>query len=208
MQLGGIRFELRNTQQISGISQKAHAAPPTSYIFLKVSKPPSVELSPSNNLQSVPLTFRAMFHQYFQLGHRIRKHYLSPRVLLCLATGKFVPPIHRKNLYSLQYSMLPAHRAGITEMWHALTAQTPAKKPGLYDNLKVNGKRLNSGGRRHYGHWDEKGYFLVYNVKMWMIINGSNSSGWERTYKIPTSQCDQMKLKHIFMYTVFETYIS
>jgi phosphatidylinositol glycan class Q protein len=70
-----------------------------------------------------------MFHQYFQLGHRIRKHYLSPRVLLYLATGKFVPPIHRKNLYSLQYSMLPARRAGILEMWHALTATAvPAKK--------------------------------------------------------------------------------
>jgi phosphatidylinositol glycan class Q protein len=93
-----------------------------------------------------------MFHQYFQLGHRIRKHYLSPRVLLCLATGKFVPPIHRKNLYSLQYSMLPARRAGITDMWHALTSQAPAKKPGLYDNLKINGKRLNANGRRHYGH--------------------------------------------------------
>lgn len=106
----------------------------------------------SNISQSVPLTFRAMFHQYFQLGHRIRKHYLSPRVLLCLATGKFVPPIHRKNLYSLQYSMLPARRAGIMDMWHALTSQLPAKKPGLYDNLKLNGKRLSGNGRRHYGH--------------------------------------------------------
>ncbi|PMD67247.1 Gpi1-domain-containing protein [Hyaloscypha bicolor E] len=133
---GGICFELRDTQQFSGLFPNVPTPPPTSYIFLK----------------SVPLTFRAMFHQYFQLGHRIRKHYLSPRVLLCLATGKFVPPIHRKNLYSLQYSMLPARRAGIMDMWHALTAQTPAKKSGLYDNLKVNGKRLNGSGRRHYGH--------------------------------------------------------
>jgi phosphatidylinositol glycan class Q protein len=69
-----------------------------------------------------------MFHQYFQLGHRIRKHYLSPRVLLCLVTGKFVPPIHRKDLYSLQYSMLPARRAGIMDMWHALTS-SPIKQP-------------------------------------------------------------------------------
>jgi len=90
-----------------------------------------------------------MFHQYFQLGHRIRKHYLSPRVLLCLATGKFVPPIHRKNLYSLQYSMLPARRAGIMDMWHALTAQVPKKQ--AYD-VKMNGKRSNWNGRRHYGH--------------------------------------------------------
>jgi phosphatidylinositol glycan class Q protein len=92
-----------------------------------------------------------MFHQYFQLGHRIRKHYLSPRVLLCLATGKFVPPIHRKNLYSLQYSMLPARRAGIMDMWHALTATAPPKKMPYFD-LKMNGKRLNGNGRRHYVH--------------------------------------------------------
>ncbi|PBP23056.1 N-acetylglucosaminyl transferas-like protein component Gpi1 [Diplocarpon rosae] len=82
-----------------------------------------------------------MFHQYFQLGHRIRKHYLSPRVLLCLATGKFVPPIHRKNLYSLQYT----RRSGIMDMWHALTADAPRKM----SDLKINGKRLNVNGRRH-----------------------------------------------------------
>jgi phosphatidylinositol glycan class Q protein len=92
-----------------------------------------------------------MFHQYFQLGHRIRKHYLSPRVLLCLATGKFVPPIHRKNLYSLQYSMLPARRAGIMDMWHALTA-TEVTKMMPYFDLKMNGRRLNGNGRRHYTH--------------------------------------------------------
>lgn len=63
-----------------------------------------------------------MFHQYFQLASRIRKHYLSPRVLLCLLTGKFVPPINRKNLYSLQYSMLPARRTGIMDMWAAVNS--------------------------------------------------------------------------------------
>jgi phosphatidylinositol glycan class Q protein len=68
------------------------------------------------------LKFKAMFHQYFQMGHRIRKHYLSPRVLLCLLTGQFVPPLNRKNLYSLQYSMLPARRAGVMEMWNAVNS--------------------------------------------------------------------------------------
>lgn len=68
-----------------------------------------------------------MFAQYFQLGHRLRKHYLSPRVVLCLATGRFVPPIHRKNLYSLQYSMLPARRGGVWEMWRGLTEEWPDK---------------------------------------------------------------------------------
>jgi len=110
--------------------------------------PKTIETS-TDKYQSVPLTFRAMFHQYFQLGHRIKKHYMSPRVLLGLATGKFVPPIHRKNLYSLQYSMLPAKRAGVMEMWHALTAEGP-KKLSAYD-IKVNGKRLN-GTRRQYWH--------------------------------------------------------
>ena len=62
-----------------------------------------------------------MFDQYFQLAHRIRKHYLSPSVVLCLVTGRFVPPIHRKNLYSLQYSMLPARRASIVELWTRMT---------------------------------------------------------------------------------------
>ncbi|KAI9052493.1 hypothetical protein LZ554_003837 [Drepanopeziza brunnea f. sp. 'monogermtubi'] len=127
----GISFELRDTQQLVDTALRT---PPTSHIYLK----------------SVPLTFRAMFQQYFQLGHRIRKHYLSPRVLLCLATGKFVPPIHRKNLYSLQYSMLPARRAGIMDMWRALTDEVP-RKMNVYD-LRINGKRLNGNGRRGYGH--------------------------------------------------------
>lgn len=83
-------------------------------------------LSANSFEQSVPLSLRAMFDQYFQLGQRIRKHYLSPSVILCLATGQFVPPIHRKNLYSLQYSMLPARRAGILEVWTRLT-EKPAK---------------------------------------------------------------------------------
>lgn len=61
-----------------------------------------------------------MLNEYFQLGNRIRKHYVSPGVILCLITGRFVPPIHRKNLYSLQYSMLPAQRVGIQALWKLL----------------------------------------------------------------------------------------
>ncbi|KAG8161972.1 hypothetical protein KVR01_007737 [Diaporthe batatas] len=104
---GGIRFELRDTQNYRVVHNPAIPdLPSTSVIYLK----------------SIPLTFRAMFHQYFQMAARIRKHYLSPRVLLCLLTGKFVPPINRKNLYSLQYSMLPAKRSGIMEMWAAVNS--------------------------------------------------------------------------------------
>ena len=85
-----------------------------------------------------------MFHQYFQMGSRIRKHYLAPRVLLCLLTGKFVPPINRKNLYSLQYVMLPGRRAGIWEMWEALRSLPPLKtKSVAYPDI--------SGGRRMRG---------------------------------------------------------
>jgi phosphatidylinositol glycan class Q protein len=62
-----------------------------------------------------------MFHPYFELGGRIRKHYLSPSVFLSLASGQFVPPIHRRTLYSLQYSMLPAERASASELWELLT---------------------------------------------------------------------------------------
>ncbi|KAI9731442.1 MAG: phosphatidylinositol N-acetylglucosaminyltransferase subunit gpi1 [Claussenomyces sp. TS43310] len=134
---GGIRFELRDTQPTAASPSAGSAlSPPTSHIYLK----------------SVPLTFRAMFHQYFQLGYRIRKHYLSPRVVLCLVTGKSVPPIHRKNLYSLQYSMLPAQRVGIMQMWQVLTAVPPKKEP----TSAMNGRRfmLNGsgvvGGRRRY----------------------------------------------------------
>ena len=80
-----------------------------------------------------------MFHQYFQMAQRIRKHYLSPRVFFCLLTGKFVPPINRKNLYSLQYSMLPARRAGIMEMWNAVNSLPSKKRPPV---PIMNGKRF------------------------------------------------------------------
>ncbi|MCJ1467272.1 phosphatidylinositol N-acetylglucosaminyltransferase subunit gpi1 [Pseudocyphellaria aurata] len=105
---GGICFDLRDTSSVSLRVAESKNLPPASHIYLK----------------SVPLSLRAMFNQYFQLGHRIRKHYLSPSVFLCLATGRFVPPIHRKSLYSLQYSMLPAQRASILEVWHRLTEKS------------------------------------------------------------------------------------
>ncbi|KAK4461085.1 hypothetical protein QBC42DRAFT_179242 [Cladorrhinum samala] len=116
---GGIRFELRDTKDfrhaVNDSSSSSSLSTSTSVIQLK----------------SIPLNFKAMFHQYFQMGQRIRKHYLSPRVVLCLLTGKFVPPLNRKNLYSLQYSMLPARRAGILDMWDAVNSlPTPKRKVG------------------------------------------------------------------------------
>ena len=97
-----------------------------------------------------------MFHQYFQMAHRIRKHYLAPRVLLCLLTGRFVPPINRKNLYSLQYSMLPARRATVWEMWAALTATDAEAEEEERRKKKAGAFRMpyipplaNAGGRRY-----------------------------------------------------------
>ncbi|KAM3456773.1 hypothetical protein MY3296_001431 [Beauveria thailandica] len=126
--LGGIRFELRDAHDNRSLNLNVNE-PPTSVIYLK----------------SVPLSFKAMFDQYFQMAERIRKHYLSPRVFLCLLTGQFVPPINRRNLYSLQYSMLPARRATMWEMWRALNAQMPQKKPFQLPNIPP---LTNGGGRR------------------------------------------------------------
>ncbi|CAN8105099.1 unnamed protein product [Discula destructiva] len=129
---GGIRFELRDTQEHRLVTNTQCELPSTSVIYLK----------------SIPLTFRAMFHQYFQLGSRIRKHYLSPRVLLCLLTGKFVPPINRKNLYSLQYSMLPAKRSGIMDMWAAINAlvKDDGKIPVMNGKLRHSGQLARARG--------------------------------------------------------------
>ncbi|MCJ1244592.1 phosphatidylinositol N-acetylglucosaminyltransferase subunit gpi1 [Trapelia coarctata] len=111
---GGICFELQDTPSSSSQTLNVDEMPPISYVVL----------------QSVPLSLRAMFDQYFQLGERVRKHYLSARVAFYLATGQFVPPIHRKSLYSLQYSMLPARRADIAEVWKTLTEARPPQSNG------------------------------------------------------------------------------
>lgn len=101
-----------------------------------------------------------MFNQYFQLSTRIQKHYVSPEVLLCLVSGRFIPPIHRENLYGLQYSMLPAHRFGIAELWKQLNeAEKMAGKmngtvdgsgygPALGNGTFRTGHMLNGTARR------------------------------------------------------------
>jgi phosphatidylinositol N-acetylglucosaminyltransferase subunit Q len=89
-------------------------------------------------VQSIPLPLKAMLNEYFQLANRIRKHYISPGVILCFVTGRFVPPIHRKNLYSLQYSMLPARRVDISALWELLSKK---RKEGMGGSIAngVNG---------------------------------------------------------------------
>ncbi|EMD00046.1 hypothetical protein BAUCODRAFT_119605 [Baudoinia panamericana UAMH 10762] len=106
---GGIRFVLLDTPTALQGVRSSQASSQVAYVKLK----------------SVPLPLSRTFSQYAQLGHRLRKHYLSSRVFLCLVSGQFVPPIHRKNLYSLQYSMLPVQRVSIRELWRLLTSQKP-----------------------------------------------------------------------------------
>jgi len=129
---GGIHFELQDTPDAikasSATDSDSSTSNSVSYIYLK----------------SVPLPLRSMFDQYFQLGYRIRKHYASPQVILYLATGRFVPPIHRRNLYSLQYSMLPARRAGIMEVWARLTEE---RMGGIKTGDWKGGGAINGAGK-------------------------------------------------------------
>ncbi|KAL4810371.1 muts domain V-domain-containing protein [Aspergillus unguis] len=128
---GGIRFELREEHDKSDPDSTIH------YI----------------HLESIPLTLRAMFDQYFQLGHRLRKHYLSPQVIFCLFTGRFVPPIHRRNLYSMQYSMLPDVRPSLAQVWSELTQ--PRKSSGgsgSNSGTGPNGSMKSGYGERRRGH--------------------------------------------------------
>lgn len=83
---GGIRFELIDTAKVMA---PFLAAKPTPVERSGLEAQPPAEIS-YIRLNSVPLPFTAMFHQYFQLGQRIRKHYVSPKVILCLLTGQHV----------------------------------------------------------------------------------------------------------------------
>lgn len=130
---------------------------PTSYIHLEVQVYPfPVEVTDTNTYsgQSIPLPLDLMFNEYFQLGTRIKKHYGSPGVLLCLVSGRFIPPIHRKNLYSLQYSMLPARRFGIGELWLQLNeVDKAAPKEGVHQNgswrIPMGMANDSAGGKNH-----------------------------------------------------------
>lgn len=138
---GGIRFELvyplpARLQSVSAV--------PTAYIKLK----------------SVPLPLSQTFGQYAQLGHRLRKHYFSARVLLGLVSGHFVPPIHRKSLYSLQYSMLPAQRVGMSELWQLLSELVDEGGGG--HSSGANGVSSNghvTGGKEKHGKGKKDGFW-------------------------------------------------
>lgn len=134
---GGICFELLDTLKDESSKTGPGGITPTAYVLLK----------------SVPLSLRVMFQPYFELGDRIIKHYFSPRVLLYLASGQQVPPIHRRNLYSLQYSMLPEHRSGISELWQKLTEQTSVHAqetaPRSYASMQSERVIMNGNGKKY-----------------------------------------------------------
>lgn len=114
-------------------------------------------------IQSIALPLSQTFTQYAQLGSRLRKHYLAPRVFLCLVSGSFIPPIHRKNLYSLQYSMLPVKRITIGDLWKLLTEeQKPQDFSHTNGHIQPNGvigggkKGAKTKGANANGYWWSK----------------------------------------------------
>ena len=91
-------------------------------------------------LSSDPLSVTQIFEQYSLLGSRIRKHYLSTKVLFRLLTGRFVPPLGREEMYGLQYSVLPRERVGLAEVWRILNEDTMTDVNGNGDS-KSGGER-------------------------------------------------------------------
>ena len=72
-------------------------------------------------LSSTTLSIRHIFGQYFSLGSRIQRHYLSPKVLVSILTGRFIPPISREKMYQMQYTVLPRERVDVSELWKKLS---------------------------------------------------------------------------------------
>jgi phosphatidylinositol glycan class Q protein len=136
---GGIRFELCD------MPPEQTPSPPTKSTTTPTASAPVSHIL----LRSIPLPLSHTFTQYEHLTHRLRKHYLSPRVFLCLVSGQFVPPIHRKNLYSLQYSMLPARRVGVGELWRLLSGEKNAAASEAANGAAVGGvqTKRNASGR-------------------------------------------------------------
>ncbi|RMZ87963.1 hypothetical protein DV736_g4816, partial [Chaetothyriales sp. CBS 134916] len=105
-------------------------------------------------LYSTPLSFRQIFEQYSQLGNRIRKHYLSPKVVFRLLTGRLVPPLGRGEMYCLQYSVLPRERVSIADVWTQLNAKDDkdggkgAGPPNGHPTVNPKIQNLNGLGRR------------------------------------------------------------
>lgn len=127
---GGVHFELLRSEyvapQIQSRSSIIEEPTEDSSADQEVETPESStsQLVPGSiayiRLSSTPLSIRQIFQQYFQLGARIKKHYLSAKVVFRLLTGRFVPPLGRGEMYGMQYSVLPRERATVSEVWKGL----------------------------------------------------------------------------------------
>ncbi|KAI1619822.1 N-acetylglucosaminyl transferase component-domain-containing protein [Exophiala viscosa] len=153
---GGVHFQLLDTEQFhlpgqdeaprsedkgegSGESEEEPEAFTTSVAYI--------------SLSSTPLSLRQIFEQYFQLGARIRRHYLSPKVIFRLLTGRFVPPLGRSEMYGLQYSVLPRERATISEVWNSLGEMQTAQAGTPVGGLQSRQASSESLGRAFGKQW-------------------------------------------------------
>ena len=132
---GGIHFSLQPQPELVS-AHSSRTAPDEVSETSASSTSESVTVS-YIRLASTPLSLRDIFAQYFHLGTRVRKHYLSPKVVLRLITGRFVPPLRRGEMYGLQYSMLPRERVSVGEVWKALTDRSIASTLKTYSNGTV-----------------------------------------------------------------------
>ncbi|KAK5057745.1 hypothetical protein LTR84_011746 [Exophiala bonariae] len=163
---GGLHFQLLETQAIEGPRQDKQAPKDTNEETeashddededdeeSEDSDTGSSQMTVAYiNLSSTPLSIRQIFEQYFQLWARIRRHYLSPKVMFRLLTGRFVPPLGRNEMYGLQYSALPRDRATVGEVWNSLnetldkgSSTEKSKAPPHNQSLGVYGSTI---GRR------------------------------------------------------------
>ncbi|EXJ59703.1 hypothetical protein A1O7_03849 [Cladophialophora yegresii CBS 114405] len=104
-------------------------------------------------LTSTPLALRQIFEQYFQLWARIHQHYLSPKVVFRLLTGRFVPPLGRSEMYGLQYSVLPRERATVSEVWKSLNEIEPVAASDGVANARGSKSYLGAHGRAIGKQW-------------------------------------------------------
>jgi hypothetical protein len=104
-------------------------------------------------LSSTPLSLRQIFEQYFQLWARIHQHYLSPKVVFRLLTGRFVPPLGRSEMYGLQYSVLPRKRATVAEVWKSLNETGPMAPSDGVANTRGQKAYLGAHGSAIGKHW-------------------------------------------------------
>ncbi|KIW11242.1 hypothetical protein PV08_10542 [Exophiala spinifera] len=152
---GGVHFELLNAEQSQPPRQNGTEHPEsTSRDHAEYDDDEALATSVAYiRLSSTPLSLRQIFEQYFQLGARIRQHYLSPKVVFRLCSGRFVPPLGRSEMYGLQYSALPRERATISEVWKNLRESESAPVNGTVAKSLNRQASLDTLGRAMSRQW-------------------------------------------------------